>query len=622
VRAGALLTLLPVLLCLAAAEPVSAAGPPQITEACVTEVTATAATLRAEINPEGSSTTYRFEYLTQAAYEANLAAAREGFDGASLAPASGAAPLGAGSSAIAVVQHTGSLRPVTAYRYRARATSGDGTAYSLEHVFATSEPTDAFPPIDGRSYELVSPADKGGGAVGAPESIFGGGDFQAAAEGDSFTFSSPSSFGEAVGAPPASQYLSTRGGAGWTTRNVSAPLESGGYGDRPDGTPFRIFSSDLARALVLNPRRCDSGEECPRSYSMRDTATGASTPLPPEANGMRVLSASPALDRVLFEDGSGEVFAWSGEGFVPSEAPAEPDPGGAVVGVLGASASGDIVYYQDVEGLKRWQNGVVTTVVAGSDAAAPTDWPASTGTARVSADGEHLAFLSAAEIPPFDNHDAVSGHLDTELYLYGPPPDGGAPRLVCASCNPTGERPRGSSSIPGAVANGSTVIYRPRVLSANGSRVFFDSADQLVVADTNARPDVYEWEADGVGSCTRQPGCLGLLSDGHGEGGHFLDASADGSDVFFLTGDSLLGIDPGSIDVYDDRIGGGFPELEAPFFCKGDACQPLPSSPEDPAPGTLVPTSGNPPLKIEKRRPKHHRHHRRRRNHNLRGGRR
>ncbi|MGN6816713.1 MAG: hypothetical protein ACTHK3_11640, partial [Solirubrobacterales bacterium] len=303
---------------------------------------------------------------------------------------------------------------------------------------------------------------------------------------------------------------------------------------------------------------------------------------------------------------AGEVFAWSGGGLVPSELPPEPEPVGGIVGVLGASASGDVVYYQDAEGLKRWRNGVSTTIVAGPEAAAPSDWPAATGTARVSADGEHLAFLSAAEIPPFDNVDAGTGEPDTELYVYGPPPGGGAPRLLCASCNPTGERPQGSASIPGAVANGSTVLYKPRVLSAGGNRIFFDSADRLVTPDTDARPDVYEWEADGVGDCSRSPGCIGLVSGGRGEGGRFLDASADGRDAFFLTGESLVGADPGSIDVYDARIGGGFPEPEAPFICKGDACQSLPSPPEDPAPATLVPTAGNPPLKIE--RPKGGKH--------------
>jgi hypothetical protein len=681
VRARALVALAPLVVALLAAEGSFAAGPPRIVETWVTDITATSANLRAEIDPEGASTTYRFEYLTQAAYDANLVAAREGFSGAQLAPPSGAALLGSGSVAIPVFQHVGSLAPETTYRYRVRAAGSAGTGYGEERLLTTAAPTNVFPSIDGRGYELVSPAEKDGGAVGAPESIFGGGDFQAAAAGESLTFSSYSSFGEALGAPPASQYLATRGASGWATRNVSAPLEAGGYGDEPDGVPFRVFSPDLSRALMLNGSRCAVEGTCPPGYSLWES--GSFLPLPTRA-GLRLAGATTDLSHAVFE-AEGALYRWSG-GALETVAPgpgealaasigavsedgqrvysyqgedgpislheagraaralpettgvsaqfqtasangtfafftaaghlyrfaaatgtaADLTPSGGVVGVLGASAGGDVVYYQDGAGLERWQEGAgVATAVPGADAAAPTDYPPATATARVSADGEHLAFLSAAAIPPVDNTDADTGAPDTELYLYGPPPGGGSPRLLCPSCNPTGERPLGSASIPGTVANGSSLLYRPRVLSAGGDRVFFDSADKLVVPDTDGTTDVYEWEAAGVGGCTRAPGCLGLISGGRGEGGRFLDASESGDDVFFLTGESLVGSDPGSLDVYDDRVGGGFPEPPVPIPCVGDACQALPSPPEDPGPGTLVPTSGNPPLKVEKLKGRH-----------------
>ncbi len=659
-----------------AVAPALAAGPPTIEATWVESVTATSANLRAEIDPGGSTTRYRFEYLTEAAYLAN----GETFAGAARIPSSGEAIVpGAG---VAAFQHLAGLTPSTPYRYRVVATNSALEATVGPALFlATEEPTNQFPPIDGRGWELVSPVDKAGGAVGAPESIFGGGVFQAAADGDSFTFSSTSSFGEAAGAPPASQYVASRGGSGWSTRNVSAPLESGGYGDQPDGTPFRVFADGLSRALMLNGARCAVEETCPPSYSLWEGGGFTTLPTTP---GLRLAGATPDLAHAVFA-AEGALYEWSGGALetvspgpgavlaapigamsedgrrvyryqledgpieleevggpsralpgttgvgaafqaasgggrfafytvaghlyrydAASETAADLTPAGGVVGVLGISASGDTAYYQDATGLERWRQGTTTTVAAGA-VAAPTDHPPASATARVSADGEHLAFLSAAEIPPFDNIDADSGEPDTELYLYGPPPGGGAPRLLCASCNPTGERPRGSASIPGAVANGSTVLYKPRVLSAGGNRVFFDSADRLVIPDTDGRPDVYEWEAAGVGGCTRSPGCVGLVSGGRGDGGRFLDASADGRDAFFLSGESLVGADPGSIDVYDFREGGGFPEPAAPFVCKGDACQALPSPPEDPAPATLVPTSGNPPLKIDKLKPKKHR---------------
>ncbi|HET7590848.1 MAG TPA: hypothetical protein VFK14_11790 [Solirubrobacterales bacterium] len=681
-------------LCLGTA---AATSLPSVPEAWVTDVTATSAQLRATINPEGLSTTYRFEYLTEAAYEANRAAnpSGDGFEGAARVPSSGAAPVGSGTQPLAVSQHIASLTPLTAYRYRPVARSSAGTTIGPEHVLRTQAPTNVSVPLDGRAWEMVSPVDKTGGGVGTPEAVFGGGDFQAGAAGGSFTFSSPSSFGEAAGAPPASQYLSGRGGSGWTTANISAASEAGGYDEPLDGAPFRVFSADLSRAAMLNSSRCAVAGTCPPGYSLWQGGGFIALPSSP---GLHLEGASPDLGHLLFS-AEGGLYEWSGGGLetvsatpgarlaAPSGAisadgrrvyfslgedgplylggpgaSAKPLPetsggaafqaassdgsvayylvgstlyryqaagassqslGSGVSGVLGISAGGSVAYFQAAEGLRRWQEGTTTTILAGDDAALPTDYPPASATARLSADGAHLAFLSAAEVPPFDNVDADSGQPDTELYLYGTPPGGGAPRLACASCNPTGERPKGSASIPGAEVNGSTAAYRPRALAGSGNRVFFDTADRLVIGDSDNRPDVYEWEAEGEGSCAEPGGCVGLVSGGRSSGGRFVDASAEGTDVFFTTEESLVGFDPGAIDVYDYRAGGGFPEPSPPFACVGDACQPLPSAPEDPSPGTLVPHSGNPAPRYLKPR-RHHKHkkrakHRHRRRHHHKG---
>ncbi|HEX4669369.1 MAG TPA: hypothetical protein VH275_05285 [Solirubrobacterales bacterium] len=711
-----------------------AAGPPQIPASWVADVTSTSAVLRAEINPNGLATSYRFEYLTEAAYLAG----GESFAGAASTRSAGA---GSGTAPLTVFASLANLAPTTAYRYRPVATNSAATTIGPEHVLTTEEATNVHPPIDGRGFELVSPVDKDGGAIAAPESLFGGGAFQAAAAGSVITYSSASSFAGGAGAPGATQYLSARGAGGWSTENITTPALSGSYGDHPDGVPYRLFSADLSRALLNDGVRCrDLGTACPvanpplpgsgapagyRDYYLRSSggfqallraADPAFTSLGPEELELALAGATPDLAHVVLsscarlsadatevpaaegcDEGEQNLYEWSGGGLslvnlLPGQsngtsgavlaAPAgaissdggnvyftaledgalylrevgkgtklvpETVGGGAsfqvasgdgliayfleggglyrydagteastaiasgVSGVLGASADGSVLYYQDASGLERWRGGVTTQVAPGADVAAASDYLPATGTSRISADGLHLAFLSAAEIPPFDNTDAGSRDPDTELYLYGPPPGGGPAQLNCASCNPSGERPRGSASIPGAVANGSLRIYKSRVLASDGDRVFFDTADRLVTADTDSRPDVYEWEARGAGDCAHSPGCLGLISGGRGEGGAFLDASADGADAFFLSGDSLVGADPGSIDVYDARVGGGLPEAEKPIACIGDACQALPSPPDDPTPGTLVPNAGNGPVRIVK--PKKHRHHKKRHRH-------
>jgi hypothetical protein len=109
---------------------------------------------------------------------------------------------------------------------------------------------------------------------------------------------------------------------------------------------------------------------------------------------------------------------------------------------------------------------------------------------------------------------------------------------------------------------------------------------------------------------------VGLLSSGRSPAGaRFVDASADGADVYLITEESLVGTDPGSIDLYDAREGGGFPEPAKPIACVGDACQILPREPDDPTPGTLAPNPGNPARHFVKEKSRRARHHRRQHRH-------
>jgi hypothetical protein len=266
-----------------------------------------------------------------------------------------------------------------------------------------------------------------------------------------------------------------------------------------------------------------------------------------------------------------------------------------LTGVLGASANGSHVYYQTTSGLYLWHAGTTTKVPAASVPADSVNYPPTTGTARVDSDGSGLVFLSKSPLTGYNNLDQTTGLPDFEVFLYESP----ANVLRCVSCRSNGTRPVGPSTIPGSGPNGSgegvTDSYKPRALSADGRRVFFDSEDALVAVDTNKEPDVYQWEAQGSGACVKAGGCVELISSGRSEeGARFADASGDGDDAFFTTDASLVGADPGAVDLYDARVGGGFPEPPAPFTCNGDSCQNLPSEPPSPALNTLVSGLGNP----------------------------
>lgn len=236
-------------------------------------------------------------------------------------------------------------------------------------------------------------------------------------------------------------------------------------------------------------------------------------------------------------------------------------------------------------------------------------WPVR-HTATTNPVGGTLAFSSASKAlaeatAGYDNTDVASGQADREVYLY----DATADELVCASCNPSGARPRGreiakginntigpwaAAQLPAPL----TQLYSPRALSADGTRLFFESFDPLVSRDTNGRQDVYEWEAPGAGDCDEvnpafapsAGGCLNLISSGQSPAdSELLDASANGDDVFFTTAASLTPPDYGLIDIYDARVGGGFPPPALPGpECEGAACQSPSATPPPPAPSSAA----------------------------------
>jgi Tol biopolymer transport system component len=283
---------------------------------------------------------------------------------------------------------------------------------------------------------------------------------------------------------------------------------------------------------------------------------------------------------------------------------AEPADGSGVDGVIGASTDGHYVYFAAAgqlvagapvlgtsHGVYLWHDGLISYAGELANAAdllhdLPGDWSLNPTQARVTPDGKQLLFMSTSGVglDGADHGSCPSNGVGTcrEFYVYSA--DSG--RVACASCNPGGAPPTADAAIEAQADAGAsnTVSTLSRAISDDGRRVFFNTADALVPGDTNHRIDPYEYDVP--------TGTVHLLSTGKDPSdSYFLSANPSGDDAFIVTRQRLVGWDTdGAYDLYDARVGGGFPEpTPAPAPCSGDACHGAPSgAPSAPAPGSTL----------------------------------
>lgn len=565
-------------------------------------------------------------------------------------------------------------------------------------LLALLVPPSALALSGGRAYEQVTPTGKNGGDVGGPafRGSYRSARAQASSDGNSITYVSLQSFGDAQGGEMIVQYTSSRRADGWVTHSISPPGSST-RGVMSESSPFRFFAPDLSAGLLEWPdpvlddvappgfeniyvHRADGAYQAliavPPPNQIQEffevTVAGASSDLehvvfeandalttgaPPSARsvyewtgaGLRLVSVLPsgaaaasaaagngrgddftnvvASDgsRIFWTDAAGQLYAReggtqtvklnasrrtvsSGDGSATLRAISAggsraiftdttpltdaagdngglylydlgagsltnltPSAGGSpgVQGVLGASEDGSVVYY--VAGavlapggsagamnlyVARGGTSEHVAVLGGADSA---NWTtnAESRSARLTPDGRHLAFISRESLTGYDNTDPLSGERHPELFVY----DAAAGDLTCVSCNPSGARPIGGASLPPGV----NLSHQPRVISDDGSRVVFNSQDALAPADGNRRQDVYEYTG----------GRPQLVSTGTSNDASALaDVSPDGRDVFFTTRTQLVPTDrDNGSDLYDARLGGGFPVAGESLPCAGEACR-------------------------------------------------
>jgi hypothetical protein len=199
-------------------------------DAFATATASTSITLHAVLNPEGSATSYHFEYGTSTEYGSQTPEAS----------------AGAGTGPISVEAQVQNLTAASLYHFRVVATNAANETFESEDETFTTQSTDTeFTLPDNRAYEMVTPVQKSGALFSA------GGAIRAAASGDAIAdvANEPIENQPDGNADPTVAVLSTRGPSGWSSRTISAPHPSTGP-ERENNEEYLSFSEDLSRAVV------------------------------------------------------------------------------------------------------------------------------------------------------------------------------------------------------------------------------------------------------------------------------------------------------------------------------------------------------------------------------------
>ena len=321
----------------------------------------------------------------------------------------------------------------------------------------------------------------------------------------------------------------------------------------PEGAQFQGASKDGSKVFFLSEQHLLAGAESQNLYRFDFNAEA----------GQRVTLIAPDVLGVsrVSQDGSHVYFVSE------SKLTAAPNPVGAV-----ATPGADNLYLHTDAG---------TAFVGTLSAADKADWQLKDRRpVAATPDGRFLVFTSSAQLTP-DDHSSVP-----QVFRY----DAQAATLVRVSAGREGFNNDGNTSqYPATIINpefadSENPAPKPGSVSDDGAYVVFQSSDQLTPQAATGYPNVYEYHA----------GQVSLISDGQDRsvdaGGvplmELIGIDGSGQDIFFTTAAQLVPQDGDTqADVYDARIGGGFPAPPAPPACQGDACQgalapaPLFSSP-------------------------------------------
>lgn len=306
------------------------------------------------------------------------------------------------------------------------------------------------------------------------------------------------------------------------TGNPSAHGVMGFPGPNGFSTPFSFANSDGSHVVFSSEDNltADAPNDSTQKYYDFDVAQRSVSYLPGVSGA--ILAVDGTGDRILFNKDT-ELDLWDGD---------------------------HVVKVSDLQAL-----GTFDTVIS----------------PRVSDDGRTFVFTSTVPLTGTTAHPSGTA----QVYRY----QVGDSQATCISCSvPASTITDGTAYLSHwdhrgdqVVPDNSLPLRDARNVSPDGRRIFFDTTNDLLPADTNGKRDVYQWE----------DGKLSLITTGQsGTNSYLLDSSESGDDVFFATRESLVSTDTdGDYDVYDARVDGGFAGVVQRAPCQGDDCQPVPRGP-------------------------------------------
>jgi hypothetical protein len=503
------------------------AGKPKIDSPFSENVTANSVDLHAAVNPSGAETTYRFEYGTTLAYGKSTPAIS----------------VGEGAVPVPVQAHIEGLEPIV-YHFRVVATNTEGTTTSPDQTFnfypescpnsAAREQTGATRLPDCRAYELVSPARMGTVSLVAagPPATYASGPTRFAYQGVLGTVPGP--WNPPNGLFTGDTYVATRTPSGWQTHYVGVQANDLGSGEAVTG--------DLGLDTFLQ-----------RSLNTEKTGP-SSAPYVFDAEGNKTGRLPTNLSEIPGGDASNEAGGFigaerlSGDGsnFYYSSANVPLAPGGVTTGA-GSVYRNDIAN-ETVEVVSKTESGANIPPAPGA---------ANVGhfllLPAVSRDGSHILMAAPA------------GCLSI------------TPMSVPCEPNPAVLYMRVNGATSYDVSEGHVVTFEG--MTADGSKVFFTSAEQLTSDDHDTSVDLYMWSeatnsltrvsaaADPVGNTdgcntTWTSGCSVEVADGETVNNFFSESgatdnvvSANTGTIYFFSPEQLVGSEgfPGRRNLYAYR---------------------------------------------------------------------